>query len=687
MKVFILACLMATMAHADTLITNKDGTTGRVVGDMVKIEILAESASGAVIPPASFIVDANLNKWSVVAGAVQKNDLAAGFTANVTTLLYFKKTIYQQNNAGGWWSWDGTTWVNSTDPRIVAPPPPPPPPTGTIPPVFEPVAGATKGTWKEGTLGGMAYAYMLPHGYDGSKSYPLMLFLHQLQNDAAIPAQIDPWFNTSDFRARHPAIVIAPRCTDSGEARNWGGVSSASQVCGDLAVAIVKEVIAHYPVQTNRVYVTGDSMGGIGSWDMIIRFPTTFAATFILAGATYDHDLNTSAALLKNFPIWAIHGANDTSVPLDWERNIKPLVNNMQYEVWAGYGHDVWDDAYPQATHMDWMFAQKRAVTPPPVVVTPPPAAGRFKVVGGQIMDPDGKIWIAHGINLGDPSPQSQLTKLFPGINFIRYAIKYGPDSSTFKSFIDAMTQQKIVVEIENHPWPLVNAYTGQELTNEINWYIELAAAYKGNPYVWFGTMNEPQGGDITAEQVATYNAIRGTGADNILLMEAGVGGGNPGLTGPPTLKTASYASMRNVAFDLHFYGWTTNFNTDQNIVNAKLLGAAGTGTGIRALQEIKSADGIIPVMNAEFGVSTASDALDANANQDVFAVTNWAIANKYTVGFAGWHWNADSFNALQSNGVLTVWGKQLAAAIAQPAVMQSFKVQSMKKVKIKKVK
>ena len=107
------------------------------------------------------------------------------------------------------------------------------------PPVSAPLASAAPGTFEEASLNGMTYALLKPHGYDGSKSYPIMLFLHQLQNDGAIPQQIQPWFNTAAFRKNHPAFIVAPRCPSSGESSNWGGVSAASQGCGDSAVLIV----------------------------------------------------------------------------------------------------------------------------------------------------------------------------------------------------------------------------------------------------------------------------------------------------------------------------------------------------------------------------------------------------------------------------------------------------------------
>jgi len=280
----------------------------------------------------------------------------------------------------------------------------------------------------------------------------------------------------------------------------------------------------------------------------------------------------------------------------------------------------------------------------------------------GLIYDQNGQQFIGKGINIGDTNIGNQILSLFPGINFIRFASDQMQPASYFTNFINQMTNAKVVVEIEWHPWPLINASVRSD---EANWYKQLATAFMNNPYVWFGSMNEPQGGDITGEHVNVYNAIRSTGSDTMLLMEAGVGAGNPGQTGPAVLNPSSYSGMYNVVWDLHFYGWVSNFSTDQNKVNSMLLGCTGCGTGIMSAQEITGINGgKIPVMNAEFGVSTSGDAFDPNQNQDVYAVTQWAMSNKYTQGYSGWHWNADPYNALQNNGVLTNWGKELANAI-----------------------
>ncbi len=109
--------------------------------------------------------------------------------------------------------------------------------------------------------------------------------------------------------------------------------------------------------------------------------------------------------------------------------------------------------------------------------------------------------------------------------------------------------------------------------------------------------MNEPNSGTygaseaaITTQEVATYDAIRATGNNMMIMMELD-GGGNPGTVGASFGMTASaYSTMTNIAWDLHYYGWSSNYSTDQATVTANLLGSAAGGYGIAAAQTITSA-------------------------------------------------------------------------------------------------
>jgi hypothetical protein len=93
------------------------GGTGDSASSAAELRARMPSANGTTIPPASRIVDASRNVWKVSSGVVTENGAPAGYSANVTLLLYQDGVIYQQNAAGDWWSWNGSGWDDASDPR------------------------------------------------------------------------------------------------------------------------------------------------------------------------------------------------------------------------------------------------------------------------------------------------------------------------------------------------------------------------------------------------------------------------------------------------------------------------------------------------------------------------------------------------------------------------------------------
>ena len=154
-----------------------------------------------------------------------------------------------------------------------------------------------------------------------------------------------------------------------------------------------------------------------------------------------------------------------------------------------------------------------------------------FSVAGGKIIAPNGQEFIAYGVNIHDDllrvAPVSVIKTVFPKINFIRLAIGGGncggfscktPDNVVIP-WVNSVTAQHIVVEIENHIPDQRSAPTGAALAAESAQYASYAVAFADNPYVWFGTDNELNPPGVSAEHLATYNAIRGTGNNAILMM------------------------------------------------------------------------------------------------------------------------------------------------------------------------
>jgi hypothetical protein len=304
-----------------------------------------------------------------------------------------------------------------------------------------------------------------------------------------------------------------------------------------------------------------------------------------------------------------------------------------------------------------------------------------FRVAGGQIVDPSGQPFVARGINIRSDqfnavagnATNSPLLNYFPGTNMVRLYFEgsFSESASEFASAIQTLTAKGIVVEIEDHTGISKPPYTGSQLAAEQAWYTDIATTYKNNPYVWFGTFNEPGNGTnlagIAAQELTTYNTIRATGNNNPILMEE-PSGGNPGLVGVNAkgydgagpMTPSNYAGMHNIIWDLHYYGWVSGYSTNQATVNAALQGSASGASGIAGAQTITSADGTVPVIIGEFGNSTTGGAIDPNGNQVIQAV---ASSGK---GFLAWAWNPDEQGdqAVTDSGQLTAYGKQIANII-----------------------
>ena len=230
--------------------------------------------------------------------------------------------------------------------------------------------------WITQSYNGMQYIVLLPQDYNPSQSYSATLYLHQLDNGSFGPQglepQINPWFNNSS----NQSIIVAPlldQTTDlSGQTINFGGVSTADTAGEDNAIGALKQVMSQYSVDPSRVYVTGNSMGGIGTWDMLIKYNAytgtegrIFAAGMPIAGNDYGQDVNQAAGLLKNVPIWAFHGGQDTQVPLNWDRTMAADLAGdptFHYTEDPNAGHDVWDETYSQGngpgTPLGWLDSQ-----------------------------------------------------------------------------------------------------------------------------------------------------------------------------------------------------------------------------------------------------------------------------------------------------------------------------------------
>ncbi len=333
--------------------------------------------------------------------------------------------------------------------------------------------------------------------------------------------------------------------------------------------------------------------------------------------------------------------------------------------------------------------------TDPP---TDPPAAGSFQAIDGRIIAPDGSDFVPRGINIynstffPNDSPTrgveavEEIVSLFPKINMIRVAYQDDDENNLFwastavddqflATFVEAATSRRIVVLLEDHS--TIGTFTW--IQGQIDTYATFAERYKDNPYVWFATENEPDA--APAEQIAqnaraTYDAIRGTGNNTmVLLLTRGggytdeiqsyasyiQGGAVPNYPGSgPGSGGASVTAMHNVAWDMHLYMWA-NPSASVAEVEETLWNGIDTPWGPFAGINLyrsgpKSADGVLPVIVGEWGLDWAGDS--------VMAVILGTGPDQAPVGNLAWNWSAGGPDVLVSGNERTPYGDAVNAFI-----------------------
>ncbi|MDH3583098.1 MAG: GDSL-type esterase/lipase family protein [Phycisphaerae bacterium] len=231
-------------------------------------------------------------------------------------------------------------------------------------------------TYSSPAGGKLLYRQLDPPGAaEGKKKFPLILFLHGAggrggDNQRQLAdAGFLKLLAKGDVTGKHPGYVIAPQ-VPSGKRWvevHWGlDQHTMPKAPGDqmrMALELVDQFVKDNPVDPGRIYVTGLSMGGFGTWDAVQRRPELFAAAAPVCGGG-DSAL---AARFKNVPIWAFHGDRDRVIKAKRSRDmiaaIKAAGGNPKYTELKGVGHNAWTAAYSRADFWDWMFAQKRGAT------------------------------------------------------------------------------------------------------------------------------------------------------------------------------------------------------------------------------------------------------------------------------------------------------------------------------------
>jgi len=196
------------------------------------------------------------------------------------------------------------------------------------------------------------YLLYLPNGYEKEgKSWPLVLFLHgagesgQDLNKVKVHGPPKLVAAGKEF----PFIVVSPQ----SPGRGWDA---------QTLNALLDDVMANYRVDKDRIYVTGLSMGGFGTWALAAAYPERFAALVPICGGGNTAD----AKKLVHIPIWVFHGAKDNVVPPSRSESIVKALKeagakNLKFTLYPNANHDSWTETYNNPEMWDWLLQQKRA--------------------------------------------------------------------------------------------------------------------------------------------------------------------------------------------------------------------------------------------------------------------------------------------------------------------------------------
>ena len=213
--------------------------------------------------------------------------------------------------------------------------------------------------------GSLPCRVMKPEGFDPKIDYPALLFLHGSGGNGddnignLTDANIGDMFASEEWRNTYPSFVLLPQCPIDHSWVKDIRRSSYPEVKHKV-LRILDTIVASNNIDTNRIYITGISRGGFGTFGMVVERPNMFAAAVPICGGWDPKD----APKLAHVPFWVFHGAADSVIDPNYSRDmveaLKTAATTVRYTEYASVGHDVWTLVYKKQELWEWLFQQKK---------------------------------------------------------------------------------------------------------------------------------------------------------------------------------------------------------------------------------------------------------------------------------------------------------------------------------------
>lgn len=205
----------------------------------------------------------------------------------------------------------------------------------------------------------LRYLLWLPSGFAqaGVEPWPLIVFLHGRGERGDDLAQVTQHGLARKLEAGFelPAIAAAPQCPAHSD---W-------TLHDDAILALIDDLCSSYHIDQQRIYLTGLSMGGRGTWRLAAEHAERFAAIVPICGRRPDGVRSAEdAERLCTLPVWVFHGAQDQVVPIEESDAMVAALRaygaDVRYTIYPDAGHDSWTRAYDEPELYTWLLRQRR---------------------------------------------------------------------------------------------------------------------------------------------------------------------------------------------------------------------------------------------------------------------------------------------------------------------------------------
>lgn len=211
------------------------------------------------------------------------------------------------------------------------------------------------GNFKKEVKTSIDVRYILELPQNQKEKFPLLVFLH---GSGERGTDIEMVKNHSPFTYQHlmkaDVAILAPQC----DANTWWDTHAIYE--------LIQSISKTYNVDTSRIYLTGLSMGGWGTWKLATEHPELFAAVAPVCGVT-DTNIYKNVEVLKNTPVQIYHGALDDIVSptmsIEIYQKLKKVNPNCSLTIFPNDNHNSWDSTYSNPAFYEWLLAQKRVTT------------------------------------------------------------------------------------------------------------------------------------------------------------------------------------------------------------------------------------------------------------------------------------------------------------------------------------